>query len=743
MDNATDSAQNGEAYVPPNGWGNTDDESTAEQNPSRVPKLKNTLPDVYTEVEFPGASIREYWDAEKSDHTPWPKTYRMIMSGPDGMKKLDRKLVLSGVVRISRLHQAVALTETRTKSMPEVPNVVYTVEIDLGDDAPEPIFGRVSEADLTRTGAGSSEWLRKLGLVRHINSMDYKTLRQTLFGKVNKALKTGELRIEDVYSETGMLHIVESEGSRTVFLTPGDAGAVDRDGWNPYFKTELPSSFGSNQRIAALGYRPAMSTSLKESFAELFAMYDVTTERRWIPAGLLGTTGLAPMYGIHPHAVVALAIIGKTKQMKTTLASLILANQSSTERGRYVQPTINARSAGQQTTSYGMEKVLSRLGGFSVVVDDIITARQVNGEKDRRVALGKIESLVNKLYGERALKGGGIDMLTREIKLAEDGKPKASIVLTMEDFPRSEDCASIFNRMVVMDHDSSEYVDKTMLNRLQTTKSGSLRYNAQCHYVQELLRDPELFDRAWQEAGKITDGWRFADFERERDNYRRILAGNIALLKVGESVGTKGPTVAKVAGWLHDAAERQSRWIVTNESEESPLDIFRMAHTSLLASRQGTYSAPQREGSKAPIIFPDHTSLGLLEWSHLGYDANPAKRGDDALMEDEDAYAVGTEVIRKLSHRRMGFFVAWEAGKGRRPKLGARRFEYSTAEFDQLHSEVEQWCKRRGKQFVSKAEWIRLMDAEGVCNVGPAPNGGKGRVIQINADWLSQVGDFA
>ena len=754
MDDPTGTTPDNGSYRVPNGWGDSNDNSTTDASADRVPKPRSSLPDTYAEVEFPGAYIREYWDATKADGTPWPKTYRMMMRGPDGMKTLDRVLALSGVVRISRLHQAVALTDARTRATPEVPNIVYTVRIDLGDDATEELTGSVTEEDLSRTGQNSSLWLRKLGLISRVHPSEYKTIRLTLFAKKNRALKTQELKIEDVYSETGMLRTITEDGEQNVFLTPGDAGALSYDGWNPDYKTELPHSFGKNERIAALGYRPASNSTVKESFAELFKMYDVVTERKWIPAGLIGTTGIAPMYGIHPHAVVALALIGKTKQMKTTLASLILPNQSTTERGRYVQPTINARSAGQQTTSYGMEKVLSRLGGFVVVVDDIITARQVNGEKDRRVALGKVESLVNKLYGERAIKGGGIDLATREIKLAEDGKPKASIVLTMEDFPRSEDCASIFNRMVVMEHDSAEYVDKTVLTHLQTVQSGSLRYNAQCYYVQELLRKPELFEDAWQEAGRITDGWEFPDFERERDNYRRILAGNIALLHVGKNVGVKGPTVGQIAKWLKEAAKLQAEWMTeTIENDEQPLDVFRSAVFDLISGRRwGSFSAPHRTDSKGEkrekttIVYPKAETLGPVEWHHLGYEAGPPKRDPDAKTDDESGLLIGSEEPHNLSWRRVGFFLGKMEGKEKPSKLGYRWIECFVQEFDALYDAATQWAKQRGKLLPSKDEFTRLMEAEGIgmrASDGQTSQTGKGRKVKMNADWLFRVGDYA
>ncbi|MFI1831528.1 hypothetical protein ACH41E_34545 [Streptomyces sp. NPDC020412] len=736
------------SYVPPNGWGGTSTNDLTETTTDSIPSQRDWMAD-RVRIPFPNTELYEIPDEKelKQDGTKWVKTYTLTRSGPE--RSLRRNLVIPGTVQVEAIYQPAELTEFRTKSKTSESNLNYTLRIDLGDASPEPIVGTVSDEDMMAMGNKSGRWVRKLEVQHFIHSRQYQSLKYVVWAKARAGLQDGSLRKEEVFNELGMFRAIEpdpkSDGERYVFLTPGTNGALAEDGWEARYKAELPVALQDNARVASFGYCPAKKERLKESLAELLKLYGVTPKHPWIGAGLLGTTGLAPMYGVHRSAQVALAIVGPTKQGKTTLAKLVLPNQSPTERGgSTIEPTINARSVKNGSTAWGIAKATSHLGGFSVVIDDMITPQHMlpMNAKLLRDAVGNIETLVSKINGGGAIKGGGFDPDTKEAKLQKFTKPKASLILTLEDFPRTPEYESVFNRMVVMTHESKVHSSLDVLQRLWSEESEGLRFNAQCHYVQELMRDAELFDSAWKEAGEITDRWEFADFERERDNYRRLLTGNIALLKVAKKVGVKTPSVEMVAGWLYEAAKLQEAWgVIETEAEENdPLNLFRVEYyTQLSSSNLGTYTAPNKTADLRTITYPEIEDLGPLEWHHLGYYANPGQEGVDDEADSENLYPSKMSVYPLKKGAPVGLFIAHKGG--RRPPKFVRRFEYTTAEFDRLYLRMEEGLKRRGKGLPSKVDFLRLAEA---ANVGQKTKNSQGKpVVQINADWLSQVGDFA
>jgi hypothetical protein len=731
------------SYRVPNGWGGSSAEETTEATSNNIPAQRESMTEA-VHIPFPGTQLYEIPDGVKADGSRWIKTFILTRSGP--AQTLKRNPIIPGIVNVEAVYQPASLTERRTKSKTDDSNLNYTVRIELGDERPDPIVGTVSDEDMMAMGNLSGRWVRKLEVQHFINSLQYKHLKHVFLSKARSGLKDGSLTKDEVFAETGMFRAIEpdpsSDGELLVFLTPGENGSLGHDGWVRRYKTELPEGLQQNERISSLGYRPANSETVKKSFTELFRMYEVTPKHQWIPAGLLGTTGIAPMYGIHRSAQVALAIVGPTKQGKTTLAKLVQPNQSATERGgKTLEPTINARSMNNGSTAFGIETVTSRLGGFVVPIDDMLTPQHMlpNNASLLRKALGNIEGLVSKIGGGGALKGDGFDPVTKAARLKKNAKLKTSVILTLEDFPRQPEYESVFNRMVVMTHDSRNDIKQDVLFHLWSDESESHRFNAQCYYVQELMKNPDLFDAAWAKAGELTDKWEFADFERERDNYRRILAGNIALLDVGRSVGAKGPSVTQVAGWLHDAAKLQSEWgIVETTEDNDPLSLFRLEFGLQMERSLGPFTAPGEQGEKTTVVYPNPSDLGPLAWHHLGYIAGKAKVKIDGENGSDDIEE-GSEWHKPMRQGKpIGTFIAWTAGKGRRPKF-VRRFEFTTAEFDQLYARLEQGMTRRNLSVVSKTDFIRLMEAEGV---GVSTKVGSARKVQINADWLSQVDDY-
>ncbi|MEU4352895.1 hypothetical protein [Streptomyces sp. NPDC023838] len=735
------------SYRVPNGWGGSNADQTAETTSNNIPAQREWMTEA-VRIPFPQTELYEIPDGVKEDGSRWIKTFSLTRSGP--AQSLKRNLVIPGIVSIDAVYQPASLTERRTKSKTDDSNLNYTVRIELGDERPDPIVGTVCDEDIMAMGNLSGRWVRKLEAQHFIHSRQYQSLKYVIWSKARSGLKDGSLTKDEVFAETGMFRAIEpdpsSDGELLVFLTPGENGSLGHDGWVHRYKTELPEGLQQNERISSLGYRPANPETVKKSFTELFQMYDVTPKHQWIPAGLLGTTGIAPMYGIHRSAQVALAIVGPTKQGKTTLAKLVQPNQSATERGgKTLEPTINARSMNNGSTAFGIETVTSRLGGFVVPIDDMLTPQHMlpNNASLLRKALGNIEGLVSKIGGGGALKGDGFDPVTKAARLKKNAKLKTSVILTLEDFPRQPEYESVFNRMVVMTHDSREDISQDVLFHLWSEESEAHRFNAQCYYVQELMKNPELFDSAWIKAGELTDKWEFADFERERDNYRRILAGNIALLSVGQTVGAKGPSIAQVAGWLHDAAKLQSEWgIVETTEENDPLTQFRLEFALQMEKTLGPFTAPRVDGEKTTVVYPERSGLGPLEFHHIGYIAGKAKLNVDG-QNGSDDIEEGSEWIKPMRPGKpVGTFVAWTPGRGKRPKF-VRRFEFTTAEFSQLYARIEQGLIRRNLTVPSKTEFIRLMEKEDVARETTGPKSqGSPRVLQINADWLSQVDDY-
>lgn len=749
----------GDESYDPGSWGvyTTDDnaEQTTEQKAKTIPNQNRFTqefnPDRFTQIQFPNANLREYWGIQRANGDPWPMTCKVVprktASGEEDASNPHIIPILRGVVRVERIHQYVSLTELRTKEIPERYNPRYTYRIQMGDDESEPLVGSVQESAFLNY-RDNHVWLQALRLPLHVHQKSYGDVRTLLLAKVKHAKLTG-MQCEDVFQETGMYRAITESGEQLVFLTPGENGAIGPTEYMKECQTELTSSIRKRARFASLGYQYPNDEIIAESFAELFKMYDVTEENKAIPVALLGVNALAVMYGIHEHAHCVVNIIGESKQMKTTLACLLIPNQSPTERGRNVEPTINARLArGNGSTPYGMSQVLPFFGGFVIIVDDVATKKQIQNENDRNKTIGNAEALTTQLENGAPLKGGR-DKHTGEIGLAEDSSPKTSFVFTMEAFPEGEEYASIFNRMVNIYHTGADDVNLPVLCDLQTPESGSLRHNALNLYVRELTRSPEFFNNAWDEAGRITDGWKFANFERERHNYRKILTGNIALINAAKKLGVKKlPSVKQIAEWLYQAAKKQFEKTEQNfvNSTEEPLDIFRRMHAELLRGRWGSYRMRGRKGEKATLFMPfyeDKPNLGSLEWHHLGWFAGSAKvDGDGESLTDIE---LNSEKIKPRSDNPMGLFIAdGRSGKNVPAKLGKTRFQYSTSEFDDMLAEMTTRAKRQGFVLPNKLEMLTLLKNEGVYHYTPVKSEDRTKsekVHQIDAEWLSRVGE--
>lgn len=714
---------------------------------SRKPKSSEWWPDKAHTIEHPGLHAAVCYDGEH------PITYRLVWPKNETTGEVDtngtpkRFVLLRGRIRAERMYRVLEVRDDRTCVRSDA-GERYEFVVEMVDE-PEPVKFSASHNDLINT-RDQSGWMKRTNLGRFLDPRHYGTIRSVLFASVNHALKTNSITREEVFGETGIVVVPEDDGTRWVFLTPGSNGAVTPDGWAEAYRTELPEAL-SGGSLGAFGYRPAdtSKTALRKSFEELFKIFDVTTERKWIPTGLLGVTGVAPLYGmfsqlfgVEDGGSVVLSLVGPTKQMKTTLATLILPNQSPTVRGRGIQPSLNLRPTESKTTAFAAEFLLSHYGGFAAVVDDALTRRQIASPGELGNAMRKVESLITHLQGEPARKG----MWRKDTgaDVAKSHKPKTSLVFTMEDLPRDADWESTVNRMVVMEHTSSEYVNKRVLTRLQTRESGNLRFNAQCYFVQSLLSDPATFTEAWDEAGAIVDGWEFADFDRERDNYRRVMAGVIALIRVGESVGAKNaPSVEEVAGWLYEAATLQSQWITGDSlTIADPLDTFRDAHSMLVMEKRITYGSDRLNGEQYMIV-PPYEKLGSFSLRNLGWYAS-FKNGNkpDALKQDgsavdlNDAFDEDTPFgsVRPLSDMETGKFV---------PKVSPRQkfaymVKYNAEGFHTLFMMVEQWTRRNNRAFVTKAELIRSMVEAGIAQEPESIkyDGKSAKCIRIDAEWL-------
>jgi hypothetical protein len=284
-----------------------------------------------------------------------------------------------------------------------------------------------------------------------------------------------------------------------------------------------------------------------------------------------------------------------------------------------------------------------------------------------------------------------------------------------------------------MEHSSKDYVDMQVLNRLQSEPSGDLRFNAQCHYIQTMLGDPGLYETAWNEAGQIVEKWPESIGLRELDNYRRILAGNIAVLRIGSTVGAKGPTETEIAKWLREAAELQTKWCdVESAMEFNPLDMFRTAIRMLVREKKFIFSAPRREGEQSNPA-PSHDTLGPITFQELGWKATPPEVG-----ETENVIIPGTEKPFPMADNSAGTFVGYVAGQSRgKPPKFERQLRFTVAEFDNLYLDVERWLRKDGKTFPPKEDVLKLLTEESVRNDTQINDGGgKRRVIQLNADWV-------
>lgn len=724
----------------------------AENAPKRVPNPRGNDSDWYPDkaqlIEHPGLHAAVCYDKSH------PITYRLAWPKNETTGEVETKgtpkrfVLLRGRIRTERMYRVLEVRDDRTCVRTDA-GERYEFVAELADE-PEPVKFVASHNDLINP-RDQTGWMKRTNLGRFLDPRHYGTIRSVLFAAVNHSLKTNSIQREEVFQETGMVVVPEEDGTRLVFLTPGVSGAVTEDGYAVSYRTELPDAL-SGGSIGAFGYRPADDgkTALRKSFEELFKMFGVTTERKWIPTGLIGVTGIAPLYGmfsqmfgVEDGGSVVLSLVGPTKQMKTTLATLIIPNQSPTMRGRGILPSLNLRPTESKTTAFASEFLLSHLGGFAAVVDDALTLRQIASPGELGYAMRKVESLITHLQGEPARKG----MWRKEsgADVAKSHKPKTSLVFTMEALPRDADWESTVNRMVVMEHTSSEYVDRRVLSRLQTRESGNLRFNAQSYYVQSLLKKPERFTEAWDEAGAIVDGWDFKDFDRERDNYRRILAGVIALIRTGESVGAKNaPTVDEVAGWLYEAATLQSQWITGDSlTVVDPLETFRDAHRMLVMEKRFTYGVDKLNGEQY-MIAPNHETLGAFTLRDLGWNATfkggnkpDTKKEDGAAVDLNDAFQSEDEPFGKLyplSDNEIGKFV---------PKVSNRQkfaymAKYNADGFHTLFMFVEQWCRRNNRAFVSKTELFRLMVEAGVMQEPESIkyDGRNAKCIRIDAEWL-------
>jgi hypothetical protein len=354
---------------------------------------------------------------------------------------------------------------------------------------------------------------------------------------------------------------------------------------------------------------------------------DATPDQPHIALGLLGSLAWCPCGPVPGFGNVNYLIYGESGSLKTALAGLAIAAQSSHElylgKGREVPAQLKMRN--NQSTTFGADNALYHLGGTLALVDDLFAGAQ----SERAIAQaydrlsGMADNIATQTGGTRGRPQSASGQGLAKLKF-----PRSSAVYTAEALPDEQGHVSETARIAISKMEQP--VSKAILSELQDTANGFALTRAHSALIRSALPSFDRHRIAYKIASEAVDSWNLGGHLRPSEQWKRIAAGLYVIsARYGELAdsdprafgdsaiqeireGARSQVARSGIRGGHDITRDPVRLFVKN------MRLMLKDHAEFFASpkmnQSGNYVAPQVEGY----------TPGAFGWRMAGNEYAPA-----------------------------------------------------------------------------------------------------------------------
>lgn len=304
-----------------------------------------------------------------------------------------------------------------------------------------------------------------------------------------------------------------------VFLRQGKP-ALTASGFNDEYRAIISEQ---HKGISVLDFGdPSEADEELADLLDYMRIGDVTPEQPHIGLGLLGALGWAPCGPVPGFGNVNYLIYGESGSLKTALAGLAIAAQSSHElylgKGREVPAQVKMRN--NQSTTFGADNALYYLGGTLALVDDLFAGAQ--SERATAQAYDRLSGMADNIATQTGGTRGRPQSASGQ-GLAKLKFPRSSAVYTAEALPDEQGHVSETARIAIAKMERP--ANKAKLSELQDIANGFALTRAHSALIRSTL---PTFDRhrvAYKIASEAVDSWNLGGHLRPSEQWKRIAAG--------------------------------------------------------------------------------------------------------------------------------------------------------------------------------------------------------------------------
>jgi hypothetical protein len=267
---------------------------------------------------------------------------------------------------------------------------------------------------------------------------------------------------------------------------------------------------------------PSEADEALADLLEYMRIGDVTPEQPHVSLALLGALAWAPCGPIPGFGNINYLIYGESGSLKTAIAGLAIAAQSSHDmhlgKGREVLAQLKMRN--NQSTTFGADNALYHTGGTLSLVDDLFAGAQ--NERAISIAYDRLSGMADNIATQT---GGtrGRPQSASGAGLATLKYPRASAVYTAEALPDEQGHVSETARIAISKMEKP--ADRATLSEVQDAANSFALARAHSALIRSCLPSFDSHRVAYKIASEAVDSWSLGGHLRPSEQWKRIAAG--------------------------------------------------------------------------------------------------------------------------------------------------------------------------------------------------------------------------